>query len=68
MLPVAEPVAAGVNVTLMVQVPPPGDIVPTQLLVCLKSVLPMVIPEIVNVDVPSFTTVMVWALLVTLTG
>lgn len=62
--PVSDPAAGGVYVTLIVQFPPLAATVPTQLSVSLKSVV-VVIDEMESGFVPSLTTVMGCAALVT---
>jgi len=60
------PVAVGVNVTFILQVPPPAFSVATQSLVSVYWVSLLVIPVIVRGAVPALTTVMVCVALGTL--
>src|SRR5438094_5043678 len=63
---VTAPNAAGVNVMLIVHVPPPAGTVPTQSSVSVKSVLGGVIDEMLSGAVPALTTETVLAALRTL--
>ena len=67
---VLEPLAVGLNVTLMVQFAPMATLVP-QVLVCAKlpELVPVIeMPVIVSTALPVFDRVTVWAALVVFTN
>lgn len=64
--PVRDPVAVGVNVTLIVQLPPTTTVLP-QVFVCPKSPLAAIL-EMMSAAVPVLFSVSVWAALVVPTG
>ena len=67
--PLASPDTAGLNVTLMVQVPAGASVLGEsgQLLVCEKPAL-ATMPEMVKADVPLLVSVIDWRALVIATG